>query len=178
MKNKFHIFIFKISHKYTDKNLSNGGKDIIDIFIKQLLIYIIEKVALFARHLEKVTIELTMIETILKIKLNDKAEDLIEWGYEHWDYYQNNKNKNKADRAELLIHPSRIKNELKKYTFNGQKIGESAIIFLTAIIEKVVIDILKLAEKKVEKKLRTIEIEQINQALEEYLKIIPVFVIT
>jgi histone H3/H4 len=141
--NNFHIFITRIAKSINKNiNLTIEAKDILNILLKDLTIKYIKNAVELTRYAKKITIDSNTITTLTIMWIDNP--DIIEQSHIIWDKYSQNKLKGikKHKRAGLYLPPSRIFELFKEYRGVKQKIGEPAYIFLTAIIEYIIREIL------------------------------------
>jgi histone H3/H4 len=136
----YHIFITRIV-KNVDKNIniSVEAKDILNNLIKDLIFKYISNSVELCRYAKKITIDSNTITT-LTIMWIDNNSLMLEYAHTVWDKYSKNdiKGIKKGVKSGLCIPPSRIFESFKEYKGVNQKIGEPAYIFLTAIIEYII----------------------------------------
>lgn len=134
--NNLHIFIHRLLRDIDPKmNMTGECKDILNSLIKNLAKEYVQNAIILCRHAKKITIDSNTITTLNKIWIDDL--DLEEFTHIVWDRYSENVEKGlKKDRkAGLNLQPSRIQEILKEYRGGDQKIGDTAVIFLTATLE-------------------------------------------
>lgn len=133
---KWHIFIKKILKCYNPRaRISQDAKDLVNQIINQLCCEYIKGSIKLCAHAKRKTIDSTVIIALSNIWLVEK--DIMSFAYDTWEKYSNCQQKNlkKQTKAGLCIPPSRVHslfNDHKK----EHKIGETASIFLAAIVEK------------------------------------------
>ncbi len=167
----FHIFIKKLVNKKNKKvRVTSGYKDILNNFIIEFTKNIIFKSCYMAREYNKCKIDTDNIETILSILYFSSETIIVNKAYEHLKQYTESftesKTERKNNRANLIIHPNRIKNMFEKYKLHNIQIYDTTIVFLTAIIEILIGDIISGSlEIMFEENKITLDIEYIYRAI-------------
>ena len=140
-----HTFIHNLLKNCGEKYiLTAEAKDILNNMTSNL----VKRYAMAATQLciyaDKVTIDSNVISTLTKLWARTPST-LLENAHEVWRYYLQNtvKGLSKHRRAGLCIPPARIETVIKEYQGIKQKIGEAAAIFLAAIVEQLLLNLLK-----------------------------------
>lgn len=158
----YNIYICRILQKNKDVNISKDAKNMLNDIIKEITKKYIDSCILLTSHSKRSTIDdnSVILTTELFILNKEICNDIIKYTNDVWEKYSINilKETNKNNKAGLILPPSRFKKILKKKSLEGQMIGESSYIYLTAVIEY----ILSLILKKVCKELKTKTITDID----------------
>lgn len=162
----FHTFIARLLHSEDNASINHVAKDLVNDLIME-----------FSARLTQFTVELVQFsgqKTITSAAFRTAA--LLEFGRENpavafadsvLDTFKNSKvTGNNSEKAGLTLPPARFKTTIEKYSHSDQNIGGNAHIYLTALVEYVSRQILKmsLVETLAEKK-RTIDGIHLQSAL-------------
>lgn len=107
------------------KNIDFSNKEIGN----ELLIKYIEKLVLLTKYAGRITIDCTPVKILTYLWAESK---FIDYGNEIWEKYEKGEYKNKNIKN--------IKNLITNYKYQNQKIGLTGLIYLSAIIEKIIYD--------------------------------------
>lgn len=166
-----HVFIYRIlKNECETANMTAECKDILNQLVRDLAERYVTCAVHLCRHAKKVTIDSNNIIAITKIWMTDPS-DILDFAHTVWDRYSNNHEKGlkKNERAGVEIQPSRIKEIFHEYRGGNQNVGETAYIFLTAILEFVIKELLKESIRcaKSDKKI-TLSGSHVYQALKQF----------
>jgi len=150
--NSFNSFIIKlIKNIDSEIIIATETKDYLDSITHIIAEKYINGCVELCRHAEKITIDSTAIMTLTKIWIDQPfAMVIAKYAHGVWDLYSQNMTRGlkKSKRANLFLPPTRIHKMFCERAAKGQKISETAYIFLTAIIEMTITDICKKAISK------------------------------
>lgn len=142
--NSLYSFIQKIIKElYPVAKVPRECKDLLNDLAIKICIDYITAGAKLCRHANRVTINSDAIVAITNVWLWSFDHSLISFAGDVWEEYINSdkKGSKKYVKAGLRISPTRIKKITQPFIYAGQSIGETAYIYLAAIIERILLDI-------------------------------------
>lgn len=142
--NNFQVFIYRILKREDPKfNISAEAKEMLNQLIAEIALKYIKASIALCIYAKRITIDSKAISALTMMWILE-PEPILTFASEAWERYTTNTTVGikKGQRAGLYLPPTRFKGLFAKYVTVQQMIGESGYIYLTAIIEYFLCEIL------------------------------------
>lgn len=150
----FRTFIQKLLQDVHPGGISGGALDVVDSYVKINCDKLVRNSDGLLKRSKKKTLSEKEIESAVYLTVSDElAQEANKRGTEAVDKYVSNIGKKgttqrstKSSKAELIFPVSRVGERVKSASsLDGLRIGEKAIVFLTAVLEYLTQELLRMA---------------------------------